>query len=129
MLILLLASPRNRTSSKDSYSSSTSEPYTPANSSSADPEIGRFYSTYEDFVKARSRIAWKAPSNDLSVPKTPAQMSAVVDLVIAAIRNNVGCVGQVTKSFVNRWSTGATFYKAEDIEMVAWDVVVSYSIS
>jgi len=56
-------------------------------------------------------------------------MSAIVGSIIAAIRNNIGCLGQVTRSFVNRWSAGATFYKDEDIELVAWEVTVSTSCS
>jgi hypothetical protein len=120
------SSPNEEQSSSDeTHSPPTQKPTTPAGSSDNGGAAGkRIINTYNDFVKAKGRVAWKAPANDASISKSPAQMSAVVDTLIAAIRNNKGCIGQQTPAFVKRWSEGATFYSDEDIEVGAWEVMV-----
>jgi hypothetical protein len=115
----------DQSSADETQSPPRPKPTTPAGSSNNKDAAGkRIINTIEDFVKAKRRVAWNAPANDASIPKSSAQMSVVVDTLIAAIRNNKGCIGQQTPAFVKRWSEGATFYSNEDIEIVAWEVMV-----
>jgi hypothetical protein len=93
---------------------------------SPDPKTGRFFDNYEKVVLAKSQIAWTAPADDGSIPETAEEIAAVVAALVNAIRNNAGCVEKSdSKSFVNRWGANATYYEAEEIEMIAWDAVVS----
>jgi hypothetical protein len=72
-------------------------------------------------------IYWKAPANDASIPRTLQEKFACVQAIIAAIRNNKDCKEvDTTKTFLNRWADGATYFSPEELEFAAWKIVVSH---
>jgi hypothetical protein len=70
---------------------------------------------------------WKAPANDYSIPQSFREKFACVQAIIAAIRNNKDCKEvDTTKTFLNRWADGATYFSSEELEFAAWKIVVSH---
>lgn len=73
-------------------------------------------------------VSWKNPAQDNTIPTTQEEVKKLLQDVIDAMKNNIGCREQSTQSqFQNRWGDGAQHFSHEEFSMAAREVLVSFS--
>jgi hypothetical protein len=71
-------------------------------------------------------VFWKNPNPDATIPSTNAEIKARIQQLVLAMTNNQGCRETAdTPQFQNRWAAGATHYSKEELEMTAFEILVS----
>lgn len=90
----------------------------------ATPQASLHFDTIEAVIAADAKVAWRAPSGDITIPGTPEERRAVVLKLIEAIKNNIDCKGQTSKGFTRRW-VDKDYYNDIDLEKLAWRLLVS----
>jgi hypothetical protein len=71
-------------------------------------------------------VYWRAPTNDLTIPLTQADINGCANELVAAMRNNQGCREMpTTGEFQRKWAAGATYYSDTVPKTKAYNLMVS----
>ncbi|KAF2996217.1 hypothetical protein E8E13_002394 [Curvularia kusanoi] len=88
---------------------------------------GLYFANANAAAKANKIVYWEPLQNDHSIPTSRGQVEDCVRMLVAAIKNNKGCVksneDNDSIAWSNRWADGATYFAANIPESVAWKIV------